>query len=191
MSQSPLFEAALEVQNCFIEKGWRFCLIGGLALPRWGEARPTADVDVCVLRELGAEEALWETLLGRFGSRMTEPFLVEFARGNRMMLLSTSNGVALDVVYWGIPAFEEAMMDRASDFEVAPGLSLKTCSAEDFVALKAFADRPSDWIDAQSVLARQAGKLDQAYTLQQLSLLCETRKDFAPLKKLESLLRPA
>ena len=28
------------------EQGWRFCIIGGLALQRWGEPRLTRDVDI-------------------------------------------------------------------------------------------------------------------------------------------------
>src|SRR5438552_3575923 len=28
------------------EQGWRFCIIGGLALQRWGEPRLTRDIDI-------------------------------------------------------------------------------------------------------------------------------------------------
>jgi hypothetical protein len=32
---TPLFEAALALQDFFIRRQWQFCLIGGIALPRW------------------------------------------------------------------------------------------------------------------------------------------------------------
>ncbi len=42
---TPLFEAALELQSFFARRQWQFCLIGGIALLRWGEPRFTRDVD--------------------------------------------------------------------------------------------------------------------------------------------------
>ncbi len=51
-----LYEAALEVQSFMQCRGWRFCIIGGLALQRWGEPRVTRDVDVTLLTGFGDEE---------------------------------------------------------------------------------------------------------------------------------------
>jgi hypothetical protein len=42
---SALFEAARDLQKALESRGWRFCLIGGLAVLRWGEPRFTRDVD--------------------------------------------------------------------------------------------------------------------------------------------------
>src|SRR5271165_3394476 len=50
---------------------------------------------------------------------------------------------------------------------------LVTCSAEDLVILKSFADRPQDWVDVERVIVRQTGKLDWKYILDQLKLLME------------------
>jgi hypothetical protein len=57
-----------------------------------------------------------------------------------------------------------------------PGLSLLTCSAEDLVVFKSFADRPRDWADVETVLVRQQGKLDWTYILEQLRPLSELRE---------------
>jgi hypothetical protein len=35
---------------------WEFCLIGGLAVQRWGEMRTTLDVDITLLTGFGREE---------------------------------------------------------------------------------------------------------------------------------------
>jgi len=34
-----LFEAAAEISRFFSDRNWRYCVIGGLALQRWGEPR--------------------------------------------------------------------------------------------------------------------------------------------------------
>ena len=48
---NALYEAALEVQGFFQSRQWRFCIIGGLAVVRWGQPRATQDVDFCLLTE--------------------------------------------------------------------------------------------------------------------------------------------
>ena len=44
-----LFEAAKEVADFMTEREWRFCVIGGLAVVCWGEARFTQDADIALL----------------------------------------------------------------------------------------------------------------------------------------------
>lgn len=52
--------AAWEAQQKLLHAGFRFCLIGGLALQRWGEARYTQDVDrLGGLTELGELRMTW------------------------------------------------------------------------------------------------------------------------------------
>ena len=41
---SALFDAARDLQKALESRGRRFCLIGGLAVLRWGEPRFTRDV---------------------------------------------------------------------------------------------------------------------------------------------------
>src|SRR5204862_6288617 len=54
---NPLFVAALDLQAFCVGKGWRFCVIGGVAVQRWGEPRLTLAVDVTLLSGFGAEES--------------------------------------------------------------------------------------------------------------------------------------
>jgi len=51
-----LFEVAKRVQGFLDARGWRSCVIGGVAVQRWGEPRLTRDVDVTLLTGLGNEE---------------------------------------------------------------------------------------------------------------------------------------
>ena len=63
---NPLFTAALEVQDLCRRQGWRFCVIGGLAVLLWGEPRLTRDIDLTILAEFGNEEPVIDGLLSRF-----------------------------------------------------------------------------------------------------------------------------
>ena len=67
-------------------------------------------------------------------------------------------------------------MSRATRYEFLPGVSLLTCSAEDLVILKAFADRPRDWGDVETIIARQQTNLDWNYTFDQLEPLCRVKE---------------
>ena len=55
--------------------------------------------------------------------------------------------------------------------------SLLTCSAEDLVILKAFADRPRDWADIETIIARQQAQLDWHYIFEQLEPLCQLKRN--------------
>jgi hypothetical protein len=84
--------------------------------------------------------------------------------------------------------FEEEMINRATPFEFIPDCSIMTCSAEDLVVLKAFADRPKDWGDIETIIERQGNNLDVNMIIKRLSPLVELKESPEILKKLESLL---
>ncbi|MBI5242456.1 MAG: nucleotidyl transferase AbiEii/AbiGii toxin family protein [Elusimicrobia bacterium] len=179
-----LFRAGLELQNFFQRKGWRFCFIGGLALQRWGEPRLTVDVDVSLLTGFGNEGEFVEALLAAYAARIPDP--AGFAAKNRVLLLKSGEGIGIDIALAGLP-FEEEAVARASPFEFLPGISLITCSAEDLVVLKAFADRPRDWADVQSVIERQRGGFDRRYALSRLEPLCGLKGSPGILDRLKGL----
>ena len=92
----------------------------------------------------------------------------------------------MDVAFGGLP-FEERCVNRASDWELAPGIVLHTCSAEDLVILKAFAGRPRDWIDIETVLVRQRRSLDWRLIIRELKPLLEIREAPESLAQLQQL----
>lgn len=137
---TPLLEAARDLQAFLIERQWKFCIIGGLALLRWGEPRFTRDVDVTLLSGFGREDEFIAPLLeGGYRGRVTDA--AGFARRNRVLLLTTPGGTPVDIALGGSP-FEAEMVERSTLFEFARGCQLRTCSAEDLVILKRFAFRP-------------------------------------------------
>jgi hypothetical protein len=68
-------------------------------------------------------------------------------------------------------------------------LVLNTCSAEDLVVLKAFADRPQDWLDIEGIIVCHGRALDRAHVLDELISLLEMKEDLSPRATLEKLLR--
>ena len=169
---TEVIRAAAELQKLCLSQSWRFCFIGGVALQRWGEPRETVDVDLTLFTGYGTEEAFIQVLLQHFEARI--PDAERFARDRRVLLLRSDTGVGLDLSLAGL-AYEELMIERASDFEYPSNTTLRTCSAEDLIVLKAFAGRSQDWVDVEKVIIRQTGTLDWEYIFEQLTPLSELK----------------
>jgi hypothetical protein len=180
-----LYRSATEIQEFFRQRDWQFCIIGGVAVLRWGQIRATKDVDVTLLAGIGQEEIFVDELLKTFSFR--PPGSREFALRNRVMLLTDRHGIPMDVALGAIP-FEERAVQRSSLWEAQPNVFLRTCSAEDLLVHKCFASRELDWADVAGILARQAGKLDLDLVRRELRLLAEMKEDPQIVEKLEALI---
>jgi hypothetical protein len=168
-----VLRAAADLQEFCRAAGWRFCFIGGLAVQHWSEPRLTRDVDMTLLTGFGGEGAYIDALLGRYPGRI--PDAARFARENRVLLLTGPGGIGLDIALGAIP-FEESVVARSREVELAPGLELRICTPEDLVVLKAFAGRPLDWHDAEMTIVRQgADRLDWGYIESHLGPLAEVK----------------
>lgn len=181
-----IFEAALELQGTCSARGWKYCVIGGVAVQRWGEPRFTRDVDVTVLSGFGREAEYVDALLAAYAPRIDDAR--EFALRNRVLLIRSAAGVPLDVSLGAMP-FEERAVARGSPFPVGEGRSILTCSAEDLIVLKAFAGRDRDWPDIEGVITRQGPALDTALILRELEALLELKEDMRALERLRGLLK--
>ncbi|MFA6563615.1 MAG: nucleotidyl transferase AbiEii/AbiGii toxin family protein [Verrucomicrobiia bacterium] len=179
---TEVIRAAAELQAFCESQGWKFYFIGGVALLRWGEPRETIDADLTLLTGFGGEEQFIKPLLERFEARI--PDAATFALANRVLLLRARSGVGLDVALGGLP-FEESAVARASGFVFSADVSLRTCSAEDLVVMKAFAARAKDWLDVEGIIIRQTGKLDWGYIHRQLAPLAEIKGTPEILRELE------
>lgn len=183
-----LFEAALEVERFMRQQQWRFCIIGGLAVIRWGQPRATQDVDYSLLTGFGREEEYVDCLLARFPGRIADA--KAFALTSRVVLAQTKGGVPLDIALAGFP-FEEKVIARASPFRFAEGVLLTTASAEDLLILKAFAGREQDWVDVQGIVTRQRNQVDWNYILAELTALSELKGDGESLERLQEIRQEA
>jgi hypothetical protein len=168
-----VIQAAAEVQAECERNGWQFCFIGGLALQRWGEPRVTADVDLTLLTGFGTEERFVDLLLKRFEPRISDA--KQFALMNRALLLRAKSGVGIDVALAAFP-FEETAIARSTTFLYPGDVPIRTCSAEDLIVMKAFANRPKDWVDVAGIITRQTGKLDWNYIRAQIGPLAALKE---------------
>lgn len=176
------------MQAQLTRRGLRFCFIGGIANFRWGTPRLTNDLDLTVLTGFGGEEPVIAALLEDLAPRIADA--VDFARRHRVLLLRTTDGIAVDVALGAMP-FEEATIERATEAELARDALLRTCSATDLVVHKAFAGRPQDWVDIEGVLVRQQGKLVWPQLWADLAELAELKEAPEILEELERVARRA
>lgn len=176
--------AALEVQRHLSQLDERFCFIGGIALQRWGEPRLTRDVDVTVLAPFGEEGPTADRLLAAFRPRIEDAR--EFAVRNRVLLIQSEGGIAVDVAFGAVP-FEERCVARSSEWRLGSDAILRTCTAEDLIVLKAFASRAQDWIDVESIAIRQHQKLDWKLVFEELEPLAAVRDVPGLLDRLRQL----
>lgn len=181
-----LFNAALEMQNHFDSKKLPFCFIGGLAVIRWGEIRLTNDVDVTLLCGFGNEQEIAAQILKYFKPRISDP--VSFAITNRVLLITSSEGIQVDISLSGLE-FEEAMIKRSTCFEISPGVSLRTCSADDLIVMKAFSNRAKDWNDIEGIIKRNNNILNKEQIMKRVRPFIRIKEDPRITTKLKSLLQ--
>ncbi len=182
---TELVEVALELQSTCLARQWPFCIIGGLAVQHWGEPRFTKNVDMTVLTGFGGEEPIVHALFAIYEPRIDDAR--SFALMNRVLLLKARGGIGIDIAL-GALDFELSAVGRAKDILVLKEKSLRLCSAEDLIVMKAFADRGIDWHDIEGILTRQGhGALDWLYIFKQLEPLCEVKEAPEILPRLRAL----
>ena len=120
-----------------------------------------------------------------FKSRITDA--EKFAFTNRVLLVYASNGVSIDISLSGLP-FEDEMIKRSTTFSFHADCTLITCSAEDLIVLKSFANRTKDWMDVEGIIIRQGKCLDMAYIKEQLTPLCKIKEIPDIVNKIQDLI---
>jgi hypothetical protein len=169
---TELYTTALEVQRLCEGQQWPFCIIGGVAVQRWGEPRLTKDVDLTLFTGFGEEERFLEFWLENF--QLRPPCTPASALVNRVLFLTSHRGVPIDIAF-GATAFERRSIKRSSLWPMPEGEALRTCCAEDLLVHKCFANRQQDWVDVDGILARQWKKLDLKLVRKELKPLAELK----------------
>jgi hypothetical protein len=78
-------------------------------------------------------------------------------------------------------------LSRARAFDFGVGDPLRVCCAEDLIVFKAFAARPRDWADIESVIQRQGNRLDWSQILFELEPLVALKEQPEILDKLRNI----
>lgn len=183
-TMKTLFESADEVQKILQKYNWSFCFIGGIALQRWGEPRLTVDMDVSLFTNFENDSDYVAILLKHFDPRIEN--VMDFALQHRTILLKTKQEIGIDISLAGIP-YEKEVIDRASAYPFTESIELITCSAEDLIVMKAFANRDKDWGDVSGIIMRQSGNLDWHYIQKQLKPLSDAKGEPAILDHLRKI----
>lgn len=182
---TDLLDVALDLQRFCEERGWEFCFIGGLAVQALAEARLTKDADMTLLTGWGEEEAFIDALLDRYQAR--RPDAREFALANRVLLLA-ENGTGIDIALGALPFEESAVKRSRYERYTDGGDTLRICSPEDLIVMKAFASREQDWRDVRMTIVRQgADSLDWDYIHRHLVPLAAAKDAPEIVDRLEAL----
>ena len=179
-----LLDATLEIQQFCQDRRWRFCFIGGLAAQHWGEARLTRGADLTLFTGIGDEPRYVDDLLGHFPSRLADARA--FALGHRVLLLSATNGIPLDVTLGALP-FEDKAVSAARSEEIVTGVRLVLAGPGALVVFKAFANRPQDWLDIDGIIAKSGRMIDWNEVHSDLDNLLDLKGDRSALGRLDDL----
>jgi hypothetical protein len=183
-----LVQTAKAVLGCLERAKIPACVIGGLAVQRWGEPRATQDVDLTALAPFGEESRTLDVLLSAFEPRV--PDAREFAERYRVLRLRSDEGIGIDVSLAALP-FELEVLVRSVDWLVEPGVSLRICSAEDLLVYKLIAARPRDLADIEGIVRAQHSWLDIGRVRANTSELAEALEAPDLLAPFEAALRLA
>lgn len=183
-------EPSLRAVIAFLEnRGYRYAIIGGVALPQWGVIRATQDIDIKILVPDTDYPAVRAELRAAFPNRARQ-----HAPENPFIVAVSVNDVIVDFLL-ALPGYEELIIERAVQRDLG-GWSVWICSAEDLIIQKVVAGRAKDWPDVEALLIEQRGKLDEAYienwlaqfaeALEQPELLENYRRLLAQVKALQN-----
>jgi predicted nucleotidyltransferase len=160
-------KAPLKEAIAFLEKqGYRYAVIGWIALAQWGFVRSTHDVDLKVLVPDTNYSAIRSVLRAAF----PQPARTQIPQ-NPLIVSVLIQGVIVDFLLT-LPGYEEQIIERAVRRDLG-GWSIQVCSAEDLIIQKVVAGRGRDWLDVEELLIAQHDRLDEAYIEEWLSQFAE------------------
>ncbi|MGB0389323.1 MAG: nucleotidyltransferase [Ardenticatenaceae bacterium] len=175
-------KAALRASIDFLEaNGFRYAIIGGIALQYWGAVRNTYDIDFKVIVPDSDYAAVHATLRAAFPKR-GRPDLPK----NPLIVDVTITNVIVDFLL-ALPGYEELIIENAVRWNMN-GWSAWVCSAEDLIIQKVVARRGKDWLDVEALLIEQRGKLDESYIEDWLAQFAEALERPQMLTEYQSLL---
>ena len=174
-------EEPLKTVVAFLEKqGYRYAVIGGIALANWGVVRTTQDVDIKVLVPNMDYSAVRAALKAAFPDegRSAIP-------ANPLIVSVKNQGVIIDFLL-ALPGYEELIIERAVQRDMY-GWSVQICSVEDLIIQKVVAGRGKDWSDVESLLVEHWENLDKAYIHGWLIQFAEALEKGEILQEFDSL----
>lgn len=141
-----------------------YAVIGGFAVSAWGQPRTTSDVDVLLaLPEADAPDVLAAALRARGLSCDARDLADARRTGGHATIFDEGSVFHVDAKIARTP-LEREQVDAAAEVRFH-GAMLRVARAEDVIAFKLKFGSEQDLKDARSILARQAGRLDEGRLL--------------------------
>ncbi len=147
-----------------------YMVIGGIANSIYGIPRQTFDVDIKVLLETDEEtDGLIVEMKSKAHIVPEDPqkFLSE-----TNVLPVEINDVRVDLILAVLP-YEREAINRGRVVETF-GFKMKLCQPEDLILQKCVSARAKDWLDIETLMESQRGKLNREYLLRH----CKELSDF-------------
>lgn len=149
----PPLKRAIE----FLEsQGFRYAIIGGIAMAQWGAVRVTNDVDIKVCVPDTDYPKVRAAIRAAFPKRARA-----HVPDNPLIVAVEIDGVIVDFLL-ALPGYEESIVTRAVRRDLGE-FTILVCSAEDLIIQKAVAGRGKDWLDLEQLLVERWGRLDEDY----------------------------
>lgn len=180
--EQALCEAAASLESASIP----YMLIGGLALAAWDLPRATLDVDLTVWVPDANLDTVCALLATQFRARVGDP--AGFARKSRVLPLTSSGGIRIDIVFAAFP-FERTMIQRAVRRQLA-ARAIPVASLEDLILLKVVSPREKDSEDIRLIANTYRPMLDWTYILSLGEDLAEALENQTIVKELHRLKAP-
>lgn len=173
----------LQIITHFLESiGYRYAIIGGLALSNWGVIRITQDVDIKILVPDANYSEVREKILENFPERARLHI-----PANPLIVAVKIQDVIVDLLL-ALPGYEELIINRAVQRDL-DGWVTWICTAEDLILQKVVAGRKKDWGDVEELLIEQHGKLDNVYIEYWLNQFAEALENPELLTRYHELFR--
>jgi predicted nucleotidyltransferase len=154
--QKQLSASLYTVVSFLEEHGYRYAIIGGIALAQWNVVRATYDVDLKILVPNYDYTAVRSALQAAF----PQPARAQLPP-NSLIVAVLVDDIIVDFLL-ALPGYEELIVERAVLRDMG-GWQAWVCSAEDLIIQKAVAGREKDWLDIESLLGVHSNDLDDAY----------------------------
>lgn len=161
-----LKDALYQVARYLEDNGFRYAVVGGIALSYWNVARFTYDIDIKLLVPNAEYAATRQFLRTRFPEKAREQI-----PENTLIVAVNVNDVMVDFLL-ALPGYEELIVERAVRHDLDE-FAIWICTAEDLIIQKVVAGRQKDWPDIEALLIEQWHKLDQSYVEGWLSQFAE------------------
>ena len=149
---NELIALAVEIQSFCVERGWKFCFIGGLVVQHWGEPRTTKDIDLWIRTDRENAKAVFQALTD-FGAPIAGMTPDNFMDGTVFQMGQSPERIDILQQASGLD-FDSAWEHRLEGF-IDPETPALVISRDDLIRNKLASGREQDLLDVKRLRAAE------------------------------------